>query len=255
MAITDDINEVLHHVRVKLYPNYLSSIEGAYIARTNNEASLTIEEVCAALKNRGGFTGSYGDLVECVHQFFHEAAYQLCDGFAVNTGYYSIHPNVGGTFDKIIEGHDGKKHPITFRFRARAPLRALAEHIVVEVEGLANVNGYIGELEDVGSGAVNETLTPGDMFHISGHKIKIFGTDSEVGIYFVSTDKAGLRVKVSGRLAENTATNLIGIIPALDAGVWKVEIKTQYAGSGDTALKAPRIIESAFTLTTAAVGS
>jgi hypothetical protein len=96
MAVINNVNEVLHRIRVKLYPNYLPGIQGAYIARTSNEASLTVEQVCAALKNRGGFTGSYDDLVDHVRQYFDEAAYQLCDGFAVNTGYYSIHPNVGG---------------------------------------------------------------------------------------------------------------------------------------------------------------
>ena len=84
MAIINDVNEVLHRIRVKLYPNYLPNVEGIYIARTNNEASLTIEQVCAALKNRGGFTGNYEDLTENIRQFFDEAAYQLCDGFAVN---------------------------------------------------------------------------------------------------------------------------------------------------------------------------
>jgi hypothetical protein len=63
------------------------------------------------------------------------------DSFATNTGCFSIHPNVGGTFDKTTEGHDAEKHPVTFRFRTRAPLRALAERIVVEVEGLAGVSG------------------------------------------------------------------------------------------------------------------
>jgi hypothetical protein len=249
MAIVDDVTETLHHIYVKLYPNYLPHIKGAYIARTDNEASLSIEQVCAALKNRGGFTGSYKDLVESVRQFFSEAAYQLCDGFAVNTGYFSIHPNVGGTFDKINEGHDTHKHPVTFRFRTHAPLRALAEHIIVEIEGLANVAGYIDEVEDIATGAVNETLTPGEQFSIAGHKLKIVGDDPEVGVYFVSADGAGLSVKAGKRLAENTATKLIGIIPALAVGTWKVEIKTQYAGSGDTILKAPRVIESAFVLT------
>jgi hypothetical protein len=190
-------------------------------------------------------------LVECVKRFFGEPSYQLCDGFAVNTGYFSIHLNVGGTFYKVAEGWDGKKHPVTFRFRA--PLRELAEHIVVEIEGLANVAGYIDEFTDVSTGAVNETLTLGGIFAVVGHKIKVFGNDPEVGIYFVSTDGAELRVKVDRRLAENTGTKLIGIIPALDAGEWKVEIKTQYAGSGDTELKTPRVVESAFTLTVAAI--
>jgi hypothetical protein len=241
MAIINNVNEVLHRIRVKLYPNYLPKVEGEYIARTDNEASLTIEEVCAALKNRGGFTGSYDDLAEHVRRFFDEAAYQLCDGFAVNAGYFSVHPNVGGTFDKATEGHDTGKHPVTFRFRTRAPLRALAEHIVVEVEGLADPSGYIDEFIDITAEAVNETLTPGGMFNISGHKIKVEGDKADIGVYFVSAADPARRVKVEGHLAENTASRLIGIIPALSAGAWHLEIVTQFS-SGSNLLKEPRTI-------------
>ncbi|MDR1249411.1 MAG: DUF4469 domain-containing protein [Treponema sp.] len=247
MAINNE-NEVLHRIRVKLYPNYLPKVKGAYIARTDNEASLTIEEVCAAGKSRGGFTGSYDDFVEHVHQFFNEATYQLCDGFAVNTGYFSIHPNVGGTFDKVTEGHDTGKHPVTFRFRTRAPLRSLAERIVVEIEGLADSSGYIDEFIDVTTEAVNETLTPGGQFSISGHKIKVDGDKPEVGVYFVSAADPSVRVKVAGHLAENTASKLIGIIPALTPGAWKPEIVTQFS-SGSSFLKEPRAIESSLVLT------
>jgi hypothetical protein len=253
MAIINGINEVLHHIRVKLYPNYLSNVEGAYLARTDNEASLSIEAVCAALKNRGGFTGNYDDLVEYVKQFFDEAAYQLCDGFAVNTGYFSVHPNVGGTFDKVTEGRGTEKHPVTFHFRTRAPLRALAEHIIVEVDGLADVTGYIDEFTDITTESVNDALSPGGMFSIAGHKIKVVGDDPEVGVYFVSEADTTRRVKVSGHLAENTASKLIGVIPALSAGKWKVEVKTQFA-SGGTRLKEPRIIEFKGELTVPAAG-
>ncbi|MDR0375928.1 MAG: DUF4469 domain-containing protein [Treponema sp.] len=249
MAIINNVDEVLHRIRVKLYPNYLPKVEGAYIARTDNEATLGVREVCAALKNRGGFTGNYDDLVEHVHQFFGEAAYQLCDGFAVNMGYFSVHPNVGGTFDKVSESHDTGKHPVAFHFRTRAPLRALAERIVVEVEGLADSSGYIDEFIDVATGAVNETLTPGGMFNISGHKIKIAGDSPDTGVYFASAADPSLRVKVDGHLAENAASKLIGIIPALSAGDWHVEVVTQFTGSGSTGLKNPRTIASPAVLT------
>ncbi|MDR1987005.1 MAG: hypothetical protein LBP88_08565 [Treponema sp.] len=56
MAIINSVNETFHRIRVKLYPHYLPFIEGAYIVRTANEASLSIEEVCTALKNGEGFT-------------------------------------------------------------------------------------------------------------------------------------------------------------------------------------------------------
>ncbi|MDR2193216.1 MAG: DUF4469 domain-containing protein, partial [Treponema sp.] len=163
------------------------------------------------------------------------------DGFAVNLKYFLMYPNVGGTFDKVIEGHDTEKHPVTFHFRILTPLRSLAGHIVVEVEGLADVQGYIDECIDVTTESVNETLTPGGMFSIAGHKLKIAGENPEVGVYFVpEADPTGL-VKVSGHLAENTASKLIGIVPPLSAGKWKVEIKTQFSG-GSSFLKEPRTL-------------
>ncbi|MHB9295296.1 hypothetical protein PilKf_01038 [Pillotina sp. SPG140] len=248
MAIINNVNEVLHRIRVKLYPNYLPKVEGAYIARTDTEASLSIEEVCAALKNRGGFTGNYDDLVEHVHQFFDEAAYQICDGFAVSTGYFSVHPNVGGTFESVNDSHDSSKHPITFRFHVLSALRALAAHIAVDVTGLADIQAYIDNFIDVATESIKETITPGGQFIIEGHKIKIAGDDADNGIYFVSATDASARVKVSGHFAENISSRIIGIIPALNAGQWKVEIRTQFSNSSTT-LKNPRVIESRFPLT------
>jgi hypothetical protein len=42
MAIINSVNERFHRIRVKLYPHYLPRIEGAYIARTANESSLSM---------------------------------------------------------------------------------------------------------------------------------------------------------------------------------------------------------------------
>jgi hypothetical protein len=231
-----------------LYLNYLPNVPGKYIARTDNEADLTIEQVCAALKNRGGFTGNYEDLVEFVKRFFDEVAYQLCNGFAVNVGYFSVHPNIGGTFDKLTEGQDEEKHPVTFRFRVRAPLRALAQHIVVVVEGLADAGGYIDEIIDVATESVDENLTPGGMINISGHKIKVAGDNADIGIYFVSATDPTQRVKVISNLAENASSKIIALIPALASGGWKLEIITQYS-SGSFFLKEPRTITFASELT------
>jgi hypothetical protein len=245
MAIINKVTEVLHRIRARLYPNYLHTVEGAFIARTDDEASLSIEEVCAALKNRGGFTGNYQDLVEYVRQFFDEAAYQLCDGFSVNTGYYSLHPRIGGTWASAAEPWDIAKHPIRFSFRALKPLRDLASHIEVHIEGVADTAGYIAEITDVTTEAVNETLTPGGMFAIEGHKIKIAGDNPECGVYFVDAANPAQRVKVTGHLADNTASRIVGIIPALAAGQWRAEAVTQYNGSGGSFLKNPRTAVSA----------
>ena len=132
MNLAYNVAQVMHRIRVKLYPNYLPGQEGTFIARTDSEASLSIEQVCAALRDRGGFTGNYEDLVDHVKKYYNEAAYQLCDGFTVNNGYYAIHPNLGGTFTGLRDNPDPKAHPLTFRFRTLSTLRRLAGHISIE---------------------------------------------------------------------------------------------------------------------------
>ena len=247
MAIINNVTEVLPRLRVKLYPNYLPNAEGAYIARTDSEASLNIEQVCAALKNRGGYGGDYEDLVEAVKQFFDEAAYQLCDGYAVNTGYYSVHPNVGGTFNNTSEIHDHKKHPITFRFRTGRKLRRLIEHIAVDIEGIADTSGYIDEFIDAEEYSINSHYLPGNQFIIHGHKIKAIGDDPSVGVYFVPVNDPSKTMKAT-RIAENTSTKIIGVAPGTGSSPVRIEVRTQFEGSTSKFLKNVRTITSGFVL-------
>jgi hypothetical protein len=245
MAI-GDLKDVLHKIKVKLYPNYLPDAKGEYIARTDNEATLSVEDVCTTLINRGGYVGKFSELVDTVKQYNDEVAYQLCDGYAVSNGYFAVHPNIGGTFNSDKEGHDHQKHPVNFRFRALKQLRELTNTIAVEILGIADTNGYIMEFTDVAAGAVNETLTFMNQFIITGYKLKVAGDDPNVGVYF---EQVGGALKLKASLAENTPSRLIGMIPSGPNGTYKVVIKTQFTGSGSTFLKAPRVIESPFTLT------
>ena len=77
MDMTKAASTGLHRVRVKLRPSSLPGAEGAYTARTANEAVMSMEDICSALKLRAGFTGHYEDLVSYVQQFLDEAAYHL----------------------------------------------------------------------------------------------------------------------------------------------------------------------------------
>ena len=240
--------QVMHRIRVKLYPNYLPGQEKTFIARTNSEATLNVEEICAALRDRGGFTGNYNDLLEYVKQFNDEAAYQLCDGYTVTNGYYSVYPNLGGTFKKTHEPPDPQKNPLTFRFRPLSALRNLAQHIHVEVEGLADSDAYIDEFTDTDNNETNSLFTPGNLFSLTGNKIKIAGDDPSVGMYFVDKENPSTPVKVD-RLNDNSPSKLAGLIPDYipGTGVFKIEIRTQFSGSNKL-LKTPRVITSDFEL-------
>jgi len=246
MTLVDNVNEKLHSIKIKLYPNYLSAVRGKYLARTKNEASLSIENVCAALIKRGGYTGKYENLIEGVRQFFDEAAYQLCDGFAVNTGYYTTQPNIGGTFDSDNESYDGNKNPVYFRFRALSALNNLARHINVDIEGAADNAGWIDKFTIVEKNAVNSIFSEGGLFCISGNKIKIAGDDPSCGVYFVPVDEPSKAVKVT-RIAENSQKKIIGVCVRTNYKRNKIEIRTQ-STNNHKFLKVPRVITSDFIL-------
>jgi hypothetical protein len=248
MAVINEISEVLHKIEAKLYPNYLGKGEGAYVARTRAEAPLSIEDVCAAAKNRGGFTGQYEDLVEHAHVFTNEIIYQLLDGFSVQLGSFcALHTGITGTY------HGANDHisadNLHVAFRTLRHLKELLLKVKIENEGIAGDGAYIDEIIDVHSEAVNSTITPGSMIHILGNKIKVEGEDTGTGVWFVS-QADGARVKITERLGINRASEIVGTIPALTAGTYQVEVVTQFS-NGTTVLKEPRIIKAETALTVA----
>jgi hypothetical protein len=243
----NDVDDVLHRIRIRLHRSNLPGAKGAFYARPVNEAALSVEDVAAALKTRGGFTGNYYDLVEYVRQFFLEMAYQLCAGFAVNTGWFSVQPVIGGLFESADEDFNPEEHRVSFRYRTGASLRNLAGNVVIEVAGKAGAGGLIDCFNDAESGSANQTATPGGFFTITGRKIKVTGESSDCGVWFVSTGRPARRYKVKKALAENVNAKVIGLVPALPAGKYHIEIVTCYTVGGKD-LKEPKTVKSGFTV-------
>ena len=234
-------------MKVKLYPNYLNKQKGAYIARTANQKTLSIEDVCTALKTRGGYDGKYEDLVECVYKYYEEAAYQFCNGYGVNNGWYCVGLKLCGFFESVNEAFNKDRHLLCFNFVERALLRKLKERIKIEILGIADASGYIDAYIDTEDGFTNSQFIPGNMFVIHGYKIKIAGDNPEVGVYFVPLDAPSKAVKVA-RISENTPSKITGIAPNTYHMNNKVEIRTQFSGNNSDLLKTVRIIESRFVL-------
>ena len=233
MSLIEDVSLILHRIKVKLYPNYLKNVKGTYIARTNNERTLDTNDICITSKTRGGFTGNLKDMRQYVDWYLEEIIYQLLDGYAVTNGFFTIHPNVGGTFESAREAHNHEKHPISFRFTSRAKLRKLARAIEVDVEGMADTSGYIDQFTDTEEESTNGLYVPGNLFVLYGDKIKIAGDDSGIGVYFVPVDDP---------------SKIIGIAPKTGCSQNRIEVRTQFSGASSNPLKTMRTITSSFTL-------
>ena len=241
MAIIDEINEVLHKIEAKLYPNYLGKGEGAYVARAKAEAPLSIEDVCAAAKNRGGFTGQIDDLVEHAHVFTREVIYQLLDGFSVQFGgFFSLHTRISGTYHGANDTITADNLHVAFRTLRH--LKELLAKVKIENEGIAGDGAYIDEILDVHTESLNSVLTPGNMVHILGHKIKVDGESPEAGVWFVSLADNS-RTKIAEHLGINRSSELVGVIPALSAGAYRLEVVTSFT-DGTRPLKEARTIKA-----------
>jgi hypothetical protein len=246
MAAIEVINEVLHKIEAKLYPNYLGKGDGAFVARAKAEAPLSIEDICASAKNRGGYTGSYDDLAEHARIFINETVYQLLDGFSVQMGdFFSIHTRVSGTYHGAHD-HIGAEN-LHIAFRTLGRLKELLLKVEIQNEGIAGDGAYIDEIIDVHTDSLNSALTPGNMAHILGNKIKVEGSDPAVGVWFVSEATGNARTKVGEHLGINKSTEIMALIPALSAGMYKLEIVTQYTNG--IPLKEPRTIQAESLLT------
>jgi hypothetical protein len=121
------------------------------------------------------------------------------------------------------------------------------ELISVEIAGIADSNAFIDQFIDRDNETVNKTFTAGNMFCITGNKIKVAGEDPDCGVYFVSADNNAITVKVD-RIGENTGTMITGIAPLTKFELTKIEIRTQYTGSNISFLKTPRKIKSGFVI-------
>lgn len=229
---------VLHKIKAYLYDNVLTPDPNDYIARTVSERSLNVRQICEASVNRGGADVSAASMEHAVELFLKEMAYQLCDGYSVNTGYFTAGTQIRGIFRSPSETYDPKKHRLIFQFNQGEKLRAEIPDIEISILGVAQSDAVILEVKDVKSGTVNDLLTPGRNLKIRGSKIKVMGENPANGVFFVETSTR-MRLPVdASAIVTNNPSEVILVIPALPPGSYSLEIVTQY-GSGSI-LKEPR---------------
>jgi len=231
---------ILHKVKAFLYDNPLTDDPEDYSARVSSERSLNIEDICESAASRGGADISSSAMQHGTSLFLKEMGYLLCDGYSVNTGYFTATPQIRGVFNSPEETFNPEKHNLLFQFNQGEVLRDELSSVDVEVMGVADTGLSISQVTDMKTGSVNDQLTPGRNLKITGRKIRVFGDDEDVGIRFVNqaTDE---NTKVDpADLVINNPSELLIIIPGLAAGTYKLQVSTQFSGS--IQLKVPRTV-------------
>jgi hypothetical protein len=233
------MSTILHKIKAYLYDNVLTKDNpNDFTARTASERSLNVQQICLSAANRGGADISASAIEHATELFLKEMAYQLCDGYSINTGYFMANTTIRGVFDSPSETFNKDKHSIIFQFNQGEKLRAEIPNIEVEILGVAESSAVILQVTDVKSGSVNDLLTSGRNLKIAGSKIKVEGNDPFVGIFFINTATNVRTMVEENDIVMNNPSELIVVIPTLSSGSYHLEIVTQFTGS--YLLKEPR---------------
>jgi hypothetical protein len=235
------MSTIWHKIKIWLYLNLLTQTDpNDYVARVASDKTLSIQEICEAAVGRGGADITIAAMKHAVELFLREMAYQLCDGFAVNTGWFTASVHIKGVFKSMLDIFDPKRHTVVIEFHQGALLRNELQNITVEVLGVAETGVLIAQVIDVKSGTVNDLLTPNRNLKIAGYKLKIVGENADNGVYF--TDEQGVQTKVdSSDIVTNNPSELIIVTPELAPGTYHLSVTTQFA-SGAQLLKEPRSV-------------
>jgi len=246
MSSIYEAKEEMHRLEAVLYPNHMTGAENTYFARNTKEKTIGVEAICAAMKNRGGYEGSHDEAVKTVNHFFKEMMYQLCDGFSVNLGWFTINVRFGGIFNSVKEPFTPPKHKVAFSFHTLKPMRKLTDLIEVTVNGHVEEAAYISEFEDMEAGSGENEFEPGHVCVVTGSLIKIEGDPVYVGLWLVPVADPSKRVQIT-RIISNGASRIEFVPVATGYMENRIMIRTSFSGSS-TPLKQPRIIESPFTI-------
>ena len=230
----------LHKIQAQLYDNVLTPNPNDLIARVIAERSLNVRDICVSAVTRGGADITAAAMEHAVNIFHREMAYNLCDRFSINTGWYTASVSIKGVFDSPTEKFNPGKHTVMFDFKQGALLRKELGNVAVEITGVADTSAFIAQVTDVKTGSINDLLTPGRNLRISGSKIKIAGDKPENGVFFVNQETQERMVVDPTDVAINNPSEVMIIIPQLPTGTYRMEITTQFSGNSKTLLKEPR---------------
>jgi hypothetical protein len=229
---------ILHQISAWLYKNLLTPDPDDYVIRPVSARTLSVKEICESASLRGGADIPAPAMEHAANLFLTEMGYLLCDGFSVNTGWFTAGPLIKGVANSPKEQFNREKHTLLFEFRQGALLRKELGNVTVEILGVADTDAAITQVIDVKSGSVNNLLTLNRNLKIAGQKIKIAGDHVANGIYFVN-QVTGERTRVDDSdIVTNNPSELIVVIPDLASGTYLLELTTQYAVG--SLLKEPR---------------
>jgi hypothetical protein len=210
-------------LRYGLTENQLTSDPNDYMAVTTDNQTVGIEELIDHMISRGSTVtkaealGVYEELGQAVVSF-------LKSGANISTDLFSIYPTISGVFNSSTEAFNANKHAINLKMRAGSRLKEINKSIALERVDVGTYKSVIQVVTDLKTGAINDTVTIGQIISVKGSLLKISDDQPQAGIFVIGEGTPESRIT---QIVKNKPSELIFFLPSdIMPGACTIEIRT-----------------------------
>lgn len=216
-------------VQIELLDLAVTEAKGDYYGRTKPSTVLDNEAIADRIKAKGSeFQKS--TLVALFNQGDEERVAGLAEGAAIKTGWAHGRLGVEGVFYDM--NFDRTKQKLTVKVHATKAVLEQIKNVQVEVVGIADTAPMPMNAFDTETEQTNSTITPGEVLQLEGNNLKVVGSSSDTGVWFVSEDD-GMRTQAT-KIYTNEPMTLLLKVPDLPTGNYSVEVATQFSKNTET---------------------
>ena len=149
----------------------------------------------------------------------------ISQGGSVQLSILSTSFTISGVFENDQEVFTEGKHQLNLKMQPGDGLVAAARQNRLKRVKAKEYAPEPTKVEDVGSGTVNERLTPGNMACLKGTDLKVETEQADEGIYAVNDQGKALKVE---HIARNMPGELVFLVPAkLGKGTHWLEVRNR----------------------------
>jgi hypothetical protein len=187
-----------------------------------------IDEVIERMVDMGSTVG-YADMLGVFELFRNVVCAMMGEGVNVNTPFVNFRSGIKGNFVTHLDTYDSTRHQIIPSVSPGKRLRAYFKH-KIRATRIETVNRIpnLHEFIDHFSGKKNDTVTPGNVGSITGHRLKFDPENSLQGIFFI--DKKGSETRIE-TISSNFPSRLSFHLPlSLQKGEYRLEVRNDTSG-------------------------
>ncbi|CAL2079049.1 conserved protein of unknown function [Tenacibaculum sp. 190524A02b] len=211
-----------------------------YIAKIQAKQTVSQEELIERMLSKRNLV-SKTDILAVFNSLYEEVVGCIEEGENISLPLFNLSYSITGTYKNPEENFNPDTHKLHVNIRGGKLVKHVKKNIVLQKVDAPLIHPIIKNIKDLTTQTTNTYITPNGMFEMKGSRLKIAGTSPEVGVYFMTENGNEFKVPY---LAQNDYKNIIGQIPNLDSGNYRIVIKTQATDRVNKFLKDVRINNS-----------